>query len=299
MPDRLVKGSNKALFIMNIADATPTEPWLSLLQISGADRVSFLQGQLTADIRRLGVDANALLAAQCDAKGRVLAVLTLFAADEKIYAAIRTALADEFITSLMRYRFRAKVEITPCVDVRLLAFATTAITQSEHKMLVPSRLNDHDGFVTGEIIELIEHADTPIDTTKHKPLDDEAWSLARVKAGISEPTLISRGQFTPHMLNLDRIGAVSFAKGCYTGQEIVARTEHLGSAKRRTHLIKRIDGELIDGSDAVYIDGKKAGAIVCTAQDHALAVLRIGADDTTATLGESGPRLRIHSLLGD
>ncbi|NNC76621.1 MAG: tRNA-modifying protein YgfZ, partial [Woeseiaceae bacterium] len=105
------------------------------------------------------------------------------------------------------------------------------------------------------------------------PLSAADWQAARIGAGIVDIVPVTSGKYTPHMLNLDRLGAVNFDKGCYVGQEIVARTQHLGSVKRRAaHFRAAAPVALGDG---VLLDGTTVGEVVAAANRDVLAVLPV------------------------
>jgi len=154
------------------------------IRVSGADAAAFLQGQLTQDVTRLPA-AGRLLAAWCDPKGRVIAIVRLVALGDDIGMIVPQALAERLIERLKMYRLRSKVEF--------------ALEEPAVGAVAPG----------------------------------EADLAGLVNAGIAHIDVDNSGEFTPHMLNLDRLGAISFSKGCYTGQEVVARTEHRGRSRRR------------------------------------------------------------------
>lgn len=257
---------------------------LMAYSVSGPDHVDFLQGQLTQDVRRIGNDAPLSMAASCDPKGRVLAVVTLLARPGGILMFLRRDIAPGWIRRLLMYRLRAKVDIDEAETARALAIpidrlpnasAAAALLpsapleagQSEDRMLTVRRL--------GSVAEVYAAEGDAIAGLADDALSAEDWQAARIRAGLPDPGPRSVGEFTPHMLNLERLGAVSFSKGCYTGQEIVARTQHLGKVKRRMFLVAAARGApLEEGADVLDPEGRRAGAIVTASGHEALAVLR-------------------------
>ncbi|MEN7343138.1 MAG: hypothetical protein AAAFM81_09340 [Pseudomonadota bacterium] len=247
---------------------------LTVLRASGVDHKTFLQGQLTQDIQLLSEDRPAMLAASCDAKGRVLAVLTVVHDPEGTLIVIRSDIADDWIETVLRYRLRAKVDIDTVQD------------RAIHR-------NDLD---TPGLFELTQQAGTPAplrwrvgDSVEHiakaigDPFEYSTARRHRLLAGIAEPGPLTVGKFTPHMLGLQHQNAISFNKGCYTGQEIVARTEHLGAAKRGPIIIASNDGStLIEGTN-VLADDKKLGVIASAEDSLAIAVVNLGVDDALST----------------
>lgn len=103
-------------------------------------------------------------------------------------------------------------------------------------------------------------------------LDAESWRAARIRAGQVTIDASNSESFTPHMLSLDRAGAVSFEKGCYTGQEIVARTEHRGRVKRRLAGFD-IPGATPQTGDKFSLDDRDVGEVVNAAGEVCLAVV--------------------------
>ncbi len=98
--------------------------WLTLLEVTGEDRETFLQGQLTQDLATLTAASPVRFAASCDAKGRVLAVLTLIRDGDRLFAALRADRADDWLAHVLRYRLRAKVDLVPARTHRLVAHGT-------------------------------------------------------------------------------------------------------------------------------------------------------------------------------
>ena len=131
-------------------------------------------------------------------------------------------------------------------------------------------------------------------------MGEEIWDAHAVAAGIPAITAATQDQFTPHMLNLDLVGGVSFDKGCYTGQEIVARTQYLGQVKRR--LARFATAAPAVAGTAVYADAAQVGTVVSAARSptggfELLAVTqthatRGGGNAAALHLGPDGPVLR-------
>jgi len=122
------------------------------------------------------------------------------------------------------------------------------------------------------------------DDMTNNGISDDDRKLALVDAGIAVIAKENSEKFTPHMLNLDRLGAISFSKGCYTGQEVVARTEHLGVSKRRL-MRYRISSDSAAVGDKLTIDGQNAGEVVNVAGNKLLAVTPVALHDKTLSIG--------------
>jgi tRNA-modifying protein YgfZ len=193
-----------------------------LLHFRGADCVKFLQGQLSNDMRSLS-NAGWLLAGFHNPQGRVLALLRLLApAPDHVVALLPAELAGTIATALRRYVLRAKVTISADADTAALAqFAAQSPAAT-----LPSAADAH---------------------------------LLDIAAGMPQVYPASSGLFVSQMLNLDCIGAISFDKGCYTGQEIIARTHYRGRMKRRMQrFMSATPVALLPGQDVLLGDGRAA-----------------------------------------
>jgi folate-binding protein YgfZ len=116
------------------------------------------------------------------------------------------------------------------------------------------------------------------------PLGHDGWQVALIRAGIPVISGDNSEQYTPHMLNLDRLNAISFDKGCYTGQEVVARTEHLGSSKRRL-MRYRCNAESIKVGDSLEHGERSVGKVVNVSAQDLLAVTPVDVHKEALTLG--------------
>lgn len=254
------------------------------IRVSGADCVDFLQGQLTQDVSHLQ-HSPCLPAAWCSPKGRVIVTLQLVRhANGAIDLIIPSTMIDSVSTRLAMYRLRSKVQIEP-VESDWTAMAISGdddfLMLKKHGLLPGTRLNDckvTDNLAViglGHLgcIELygsrkaLERAG--IDPAR--ALNDTQWTAARVEAGLPDIDIRNSEKYTPHMLSLDRIGAVSFSKGCYTGQEVVARTEHLGESKRRLMRYRLPHGTANIG-DAISDGERDVGTVVNVGDGFLLAV---------------------------
>jgi hypothetical protein len=197
-------------------------PDYGLLHFRGADARKFLQGQLSNDLNALGAD-ELMLAGLHNPQGRVLALLRLLApAPDHVVALLPAELADAIATTLRRYVLRAKLTISADADAAALA-----------------QLAAHSPAAT-----------LPAATAVHAP---------DIAAGVPQVYAATSGMFVSQMLNLDCIGAISFDKGCYTGQEIIARTHYRGRMKRRMQrFMSAAPATLTPGQDVLLGDGRAA-----------------------------------------
>ncbi len=218
----------------------------------GADAQSFLQGQLTADL--LGLERRpGQLAAACSAQGRVTEILRLAVLDSRILLLLPQALARGFIDRLQRFRMRARVSFQDCGD----------------ELMAWGHLDTNAEPVAGERLRLrlsprrqLVIATRPGSSTEVAALESlQAWHGATIEDGEPAVTPDTQDRWLPQMLNLDLLEAISFSKGCYVGQEIIARTQHLGRIKRRM-LRFRYQGEALAPGSALYATATVAGEVV-------------------------------------
>ena len=265
-----------------------------LIQIRGNDAEDFLQGQLTQDVAALGT-ASSLPAAWCNAKGRVVTLVRLLALQDSIGLVVPTSLVDAVMQRLTLYRLRADVSIErtneawACVTVS----EADAFDRLDAAGLLPeanAACSGHgliavDYSATDRFIEIFGsseafgNAGLKFDAT----MSDEDRATIKIRAGIAEITSANTEHYTPHMLNLDRIGAISFDKGCYTGQEVVARTEHLGQSKRRL-LHYRCDAPGIAIGDKLSDGERDVGEVVNVSGADLLAVTPVAMHDQPLTI---------------
>ena len=279
---------------------------LGVLRFAGADASTFLQGQVSNDTRRLDA-REALLAACASVQGRVLAVLHLLPHTQGILAIVPRELIPGLTERLRRFVLRSKVQIRDLSeewavaglsDAKALAAAGLTPTNaagyleqddigiaSVHPMSArywavgPRSALEARGLTAGAPASGAASAGAP---TAGAPTgggaeSDAAWRLADIRDGLPQIYAATSELFIAQMLNLDLIGGISFSKGCYTGQEIIARTQHLGRIKRRMfHL--RLPRLLEIGAPLALTDGRTGRVVECVSVgEHceALAVLSL------------------------
>ena len=255
---------------------------LGLLQIQGEDAITFLQGQVTNDVKQLDGHV-AHYTAYCSPKGRMLALFLAFAHYDHVHLQLPKELVASIAKRLKMYVMRSKVEIIDvsesiikiglsgqnATDLLKPHFSTIPKTDYELVSLengailkLPGALPRYEIFTdlnSGKLIwnDICQHT-----TAVGAP----CWDWLEIQAGIPEVTLNTQEQFVPQMLNLDLLGAINFKKGCYTGQEIVARTHYLGKVKRRTHLAQLNAKVQPKAGDDVFNDaGEAVGKVVRSA----------------------------------
>jgi folate-binding protein YgfZ len=244
-----------------------------LINVGGGDAAAFLQGQLTQDIGLLA-DGTSLPAAWCDARGRVIVTMRLLLLPESIGLAVPAGIAQDVCDRLTRFRLRADVDLTiRGDDWHCVAVSGTSATDAARA--IESRLHG-DVVMLGHqpdpsFAEICGPAEAVAAMTGGVELSAEQWANRLIHAGIPRIDATNSEKFTPQMLNLDRLGAVSFSKGCYTGQEVVARTQHLGTSKRRL-MHYRCELPTIAVGDKLQELGNNVGEVVNIAGADLLAV---------------------------
>ncbi len=210
----------------------------SIIEICGKDRLSFLNNLVTSDLMSLNI-GDSIRAAYLTPKGRVIALFTIKMSDTSIYCSVDSSLKDNLIQAFSRCIFRAKVSIHSSNLVALSIFGesfssnynqgiTEILTQC-HCIAFP--MFAHSCEVWGQAETMIRLCDQLKIDAQWAPLAH--WERLEIRAGIPNINEENSEKFIPQSINLDLIGSISFNKGCYPGQEIVARTRYLGKLKRR------------------------------------------------------------------
>jgi len=255
-------------------------PALRALSVSGEEARGFLQNQLSSDVGAISA-ARGQLSAWHDPKGRVLAFLRVLPAPDGFFLVMHASVLESVERRLRMFVLRTKVMLQagPAVygiragDFAELAAGTGLQAGDEPFSAVCSetfsamRMPGNSGWLAvGE----------PGAAGGRNAAAATAWEYAEIEAGLPEVYAETSGQFVSQMLNLDHIGAVSFTKGCFPGQEIVARAHYLGRIKRRMRLF-HASGDAPAPGEAL---GDSAGTVVRAARGDAdCAVLAIVPED--------------------
>jgi folate-binding protein YgfZ len=217
---------------------------LGVIRAQGEDAASFLHAQLTQDFALLGRD-HARLAAFCTAKGRMLASFIGFKrADGDILLVLSRDLLPATLKRLSMFVLRAKVKLSDATsDFMLRGLAGTAVTRTCGEQPTPWSLHTSDG---ADVVALYPADDqpralwvAPLGTPEPAgaAMSAEAWHWSEVRSGVATLSPAVSEAFVPQMLNYESVGGVNFKKGCYPGQEVVARSQFRGTLKRRAYLV--------------------------------------------------------------
>jgi tRNA-modifying protein YgfZ len=261
---------------------------LTVLRFSGADALAFLQGQVSNDTRRLA-DGLPLLSAYSSAQGRVVTVLHLLPHSSGVLAILPRELALATLERLRKFVLRAKVKIEDLSDQYSVAGAHDASALELANLPVPeAAYTEREGIAIARVAAgaqsttprywVLRPRDNEVRGRASEDRTDLAWRLADIRAGMPQVYAATSEQFVAQMLNLDLLDAISFTKGCYTGQEIIARTQHLGRIKRRLSRLALPSGSWSVGQPLRLTDGR-TGRLTEVAQVgagfEALAVLSL------------------------
>lgn len=260
-----------------------------LIAISGADSQTFLQGQVTNDIKLLAQSAQ--FNGYCTPKGRLLALFYSFMLEDVIYLQCPRDLIPDLVKRLRMYVLRSKVLVEDASD-RLLTFGLASDTLSTTIEYLPATPHQLASTNLGTLIRLadagnqqralliVQSEGAPACwqslSATFTPSSTSAWEALEIQAGIPQVYATTKEQFVPQMVNLDALNGINFKKGCYTGQEIVARTHYLGKVKRRT-LLAQLSSEQTPQAGDILHDShqQEAGQLVrvAPATDHGWWVL--------------------------
>lgn len=269
---------------------------LALITVSGADRFTFLQGQLTYDVTKL---SNELMpAGYCSPKGRLLATPRLFQESDTIGMIVAASNADYLVKRLKMYVLRSKVTIERAADREVAGFVGSAPTNLGDGALVfelPCALPQ--ARIAAALPSGLGLAIVPKGTAcaGSGPL----WWAACAAAGQSWVFGETAERFTPHAVNLDLIGGISFNKGCYTGQEVVSRIEHIGKTNRRTVLLAANDPlELAPGTDLTDNQGQIVATVLYGAKlaDRTLLLAEVSAETAQSEAALDTTAATLHRL---
>lgn len=283
-----------------------------LIRAQGADAGSFLQGQLTQDVHQL--DAHQVrLAGYCSAKGRLLASGPLWRAgpDEWLWACSADVLPAT-LKRLSMYVLRAKCKLSDATAALpasilfgLVGDAATAWLGSR----APGLAWQRSEAAGGQVVRLPEvdgsaryllvlPADTAEPALPALPaLPEGAWDWLDASSGVARIVAPTVEQFVPQMINFEIVGGVNFQKGCYPGQEIVARSQYRGSVKRRAFVFDcdaaaAPGQEVFAGDDAEQPAGMVVNAGSVAGAHRALVEVKLAAVEGSLHLGAAGgPRL--------
>lgn len=294
---------------------------LGMIHVSGEDAQSFLHGQFTNDLSQVTSTAGQL-SSYCNPKGRILSIFHIYQEDGGYCLILPRDVIEATVNKLNMFRLMAKVDISDESDERVLFGIAGSDIESalgDLNITIPKEINCciQDQEITlirlpseSTRILLVSSADSAIPVwdrlSARLPIATSGlWDLHDIHSGIPKVTADTSETFIPQMVNLELIDGVNFSKGCYPGQEVVARTHYLGKPNRRMYRVHVADADAPEPGTNIFSpedETQPVGKIV-TAQKisngtSALAVLRTEKkDDENLHLGSvTGPKISVQSL---
>lgn len=250
---------------------------LGIIRVAGEDSARFLQGQFSNDINVV-TPTTAQLSSYNTPKGRMLASFLVWQQDD-IFLQLHGSLVEAMLKRLSMYVLRAKVKLSNANDDYVamgLGGPGAVDVLKAAGFPVPNGLwgVSQEAFTTihlpGDLYVVICASESASalwqQLARHaQPAGREIWEWLQIRAGLPTVTAATQDEFVPQMLNFDLLGGINFKKGCYPGQEIVARTQYLGKLKRRTYLCHIDEPHRPAPGDALFsadLVGQATGAIV-------------------------------------
>ncbi len=251
---------------------------LGLIKVQGDDARDFLQGQLTNDITAVTPDQGQL-SAWCTPKGRMLALLFIFQRGDDLYLQLPRELLETVLKRLRMFVMRAQVTLEDVSDeLGIMAasgdcladlldnipdsdFACDSSTELSFIRFPGNPLRLQVVGNAESLASLLEKLQTAATT-----ISEQGWTLQNIRSAVPQLYKDTTEAFIPQMLNLDLLQGISFTKGCYTGQEVVARMKYLGQLKRRMYLARFESTDKVQAGDKLFSEQSKsaqgAGKIV-------------------------------------
>lgn len=259
-------------------------PQIGVIEVSGTDAETFLAGQLTGDMRGMPADRSRL-SGWCTSQGRVIAVFRITRIGDTWHLLLPRETVARTATRLQRYVLRAQVRIADatatlfCLGVSGPASATRLVEAGLRA--VPAEVDAvarEDGLtvvrIAGPQLRFLVYGEGARVAALRAALASQsalvgpqAWTLLDIEAALPSLTEVTSELFLPPMLNLDALGGVSFTKGCYPGQEVIARLKYRGEVKRRLYRGRSKGEPAPRPGDRLFVAGQDAhvGEIVMAA----------------------------------
>lgn len=282
------------------ADILAALPFLSVLKITGTDAAAFLHGQFTSDINRLA-EGEVQLSAWCNPKGQIIANFIISRTVNEYILLLPKQMSTTFARRLGMYVLRSDVtvqicdESIQCIGVKQ-AGDQPAVADNLEQVLPQATAGQNDltwlpvpGNRNRVIITAPEHIlrnAWPKLSPAFTPVGSHHWQLFDILDGLPWILEATTEAFLPQYLNLDRLQAVSFSKGCFPGQEVIARLQHRGKVKQQLVILNVENESPIHPGDKVYASDieRSIGTVLNTAThpdegSYALAVMDVNYGD--------------------
>lgn len=250
--------------------ALPSENWpttnhvmpvlhLSVLKVGGNDAAKFLQGQMTCNVNDVS-DTQSSVGAFCNPKGRAISTFLLSKTDDAYWLVLPFELLAIVQNHLRKYILRSDVTLVDCSNELCLFGILTnnddsgALFATKRNDLLKIRFSEGQNrhLFVAEAETAIRHWRQLVEQAGYQTENANGWKCLDIQGGIPWLGTATSEEFIPQMLNLDRLHGISFNKGCYTGQEVVARTHYLGKAKRALYLLESVGDYQPEANAALF-----------------------------------------------
>ena len=275
-----------------------------LIRFVGAEAQAFLHNQLTCDVAALE-SGKSTYGSYCTPKGRVLATFLLWRKGDEYFVQLPSSLRELIQKQLSKYILRAKVKVADATPEYSLIGVTGKDAATLARRAAPDETVIRLADERYEIAAPRERGQAILEAlaSDAEKVGPEHWDWLDIRAGVPVILPATQEAFVPQMLNLDLIGGVSLTKGCYPGQEIVARMHYRGTLKQRMYLANIAGSDTPQSGDRLYSPGfgeQACGTIVNSARSpeggsDVLAVIQIASAEkgNVHWKSSSGPILRL------
>ena len=282
----------------------PLNSW-DLISVAGEDRITFLQGQLTCDLTNLK-PGQQTLAAQCNPQGKVWSIFRVIVLSDRILLTQPKSVTAKQLPELQKYAAFSKVEIKKETEYQLVGLAGYKSAAYIAKNWDISAIHDQSRLLENEKGVIIkqpypslrylmiikkEQAKSLIEDLQDQAsvYDDSLWNAMNIASGIGFVEQETSGLFIPQMLNLQALDGISFSKGCYIGQEPIARAKYRGSNRRALFILTGRGTDSPKAGQTVKIslnnNWKRVGTVIsgCQYGDGHIEVLAVLPKESNST----------------
>ncbi len=252
---------------------------MAVVEVSGADAMGFLHGQFTNHINEIG-DAFRL-AAYCQPQGRILSLMRVVKKDDLFYLIMPQDLIEGFIKRLSMFILRSKVSIRLADELAVFGviLQNKQLPDIDHAVIdndmVIGRVSNWSNLQRALLVANPEKVLNQMQVTE----DSAMWFLSEIETSTPWVFEKTKEAFIPQWINLDLIGGLVFDKGCYPGQEIISRMQHLGKTPRCLALLKSDSKVLVEPKSDVFLNGEAVGQAVMSVQLHGKTLVLVSMSD--------------------
>ncbi|WP_438864235.1 tRNA-modifying protein YgfZ [Neptunicella sp.] len=271
---------------------------LGVINLTGEEHISYLQGQVTADITQL-TEQQASIGCHCDFKGKTWNIFYAIKWQQQLFLISDKGGIAGSLPELKKYAVFSKTDIEDQSSqyqlfggsgeaIQALINATFAELPTQHLATVANQHGVALCLTTPEPRWLVmlnnQHADD-FSNAVSSTTDAQTWQWQDIQAGLAHIAPQTSNQFVPQMLNMQALNAISFSKGCYMGQEVVARTKYLGKNKRATFILKSEQAHSLTAGDILELqieqNWRRGGTVIsCATVNNQTWLLAVLANDT-------------------